>query len=196
MKKKGKNKIPAVDNSPPIVPNIEPQLQKKVSDELIKGFEWYFPNEHSTYRELIDKWFLPVSFISLLKRRDSHLKKLENPKVKFKDIVQNKVKQCEMILTMIIERWIEHNFELIYEMKAFKSSLKSESVKKKTQIINKEKNGKPGRPTNPKISERNKMISRDYFKLTKEKGYTNKKAIKILAKEHSLAETTIEKYLK
>jgi len=127
MKKKGKNKIPAVDNSPPIVPNIEPQLQKKVSDELIKGFEWYFPNEHSTYRELIDRWFLPVSFISLLKRRDSHLKKLENPKVRFKNIVQNKVKQCDIILIMIIERWIEHDFELIDEMNSFKPTRQSES---------------------------------------------------------------------
>ena len=196
MKKKGKNKIPAVDNSPPIVPNIEPQLQKKVSDELIKGFEWYFPNEHSTYRELIDKWFLPVSFISLLKRRDSHLKKLENPKVRFKDIVQNKVKQCDNILIMFIDRWIEHNFELIDEMKAFNPTLQSESVKKKTQIINKEKNGIPGRPPNPKIAERNKKISRDYYKLTQEKGYTRKKAIKILAKENNLAESTIETYLK
>ena len=102
--KKVKNKIPSVDNSPPIIPNIDQKLKKKVSDELIKGFEWYFPNEHSTYRELIDRWFLPVSFISLLKRRDSHLKKLENPKVRFKNIVQDEVKQCEMILNMIIKR--------------------------------------------------------------------------------------------
>ena len=141
MKKKGKNKIPAVDNSPPIRHHIEPQLKKKVSDELIKGFEWYFPNEHSTYRELIDRWFLPVSFISLLKRRDSHLKKLENPKVRFKNIVQNKVKQCDIILIMIIERWIEHNFELIDEMKVFKPTLQSESdnvihAKKKTSEEN------------------------------------------------------------
>ena len=140
MKKKCKNKIPAVDNSPPIVPNIEPQLQKKVSDELIKGFEWYFPNEHSTYRELIDRWFLPVSFISLLKRRDSHLKKLENPKVRFKNIVQDEVKQCEMILNMIIKRWIEHDFELIDKMNAFKPTLRSESDNV-TQQSN--KNGSP-----------------------------------------------------
>ena len=127
--KKGKNKIPSVDNSSPIIPNIDQKLKKKVSDELIKGIEWYFPNEHSTYKEFIERWFLPLSFISLLKRRDNHLKKLENPKARFKDIVQNKIKECEYILNMIIDRWIEHGFELLDEMKAFKPTLKSESDK-------------------------------------------------------------------
>ena len=35
--KKSKNKIPSVDNSPPIIPNIDQKLKKKVSDELING---------------------------------------------------------------------------------------------------------------------------------------------------------------
>jgi len=127
--KKDKNKIPGVDNSPPIIPKTDQKIQKEVSNKLLKDIEWYFPNEHSTYKELINRWIIPLSFISLLKRRDNHLKKLENPKEKFKDIVQNKIKECEYYLNVIIDRWIEHDFELIDEMKAFKPALRSESDK-------------------------------------------------------------------
>lgn len=58
------------------------------------------------------------------------------------------------------------------------------------------KESKGGRPVNPKIAERNKKISRDYYRL-KSQGYlTTKKIIKQLADKYQLATSTIEKYLK
>jgi len=119
MGKKDKNKFPAVDNSLPVSPYIDPELQKKVLNELTRGFEWYFPSVHSPYREFIARWYLPNSFKTLLKRRDNHLKKLKNPKETFKDILKNKVKQCEVLLSIIRDKWIEHDLELTDEMKTF-----------------------------------------------------------------------------
>jgi hypothetical protein len=120
MGKKDKNKLPAVDNSLPVSPYIDPKLQKKVLNELTRGFEWYFPSVHSPYGEFIARWYLPNSFKTLLNRRDNHLKKLKNPKETFKDILKNKVKQCEVLLSIIRDKWIEHDLELIDEMKTFK----------------------------------------------------------------------------
>ena len=54
--------------------------------------------------------------------------------------MQNKVKQCEYILNKIIDKWIEHDFELIDKMNAFKPTLRSESDNV-TQQSN--KNGSP-----------------------------------------------------
>ena len=119
MGKKDKNKFPAVDNSLPVSPYIDPELQKKVLNELTRGFEWYFPSVHSPYGEFIARWYLPNSFKTLLNRRDNHLKKLKNPKETFKDILKNKVKQCEVLLSIIRDKWIEHDLELTDEMKTF-----------------------------------------------------------------------------
>jgi len=129
MGKKDKNKFPAVDNSPPVSPYIDPKLQKKVLNELTRGFEWYFPSVHSPYGEFIARWYLPNSFKTLLKRRDNHLKKLKNPKETFKDILKNKVKQCEVLLSIIRDKWIEHDLELIDEMKTFIPDSKPDDTK-------------------------------------------------------------------
>jgi len=60
----------------------------------------------------------------------------------------------------------------------------------------KHKSNKGGRPPNPKIAERNEKISREYYKLTNEKGFKKDKALKILSDKYDLAKSSIETYLK
>ena len=196
MGKKDKNKLPAVDNSPPVSPYIDPELQKKVLNELTRGFEWYFPSVHSPYREFIARWYLPNSFKTLLKRRDNHLKKLKNPKETFKDILKNKVKQCEVLLSVIRDKWIEHDLELTDGMKTFKpfeyKPQNGNHLQKAKKNI-----GKGGRPTDPKIAEKKRQLGLDYYSLTEKKGFNKKKAIKELEKKYpNWKKSTIEKYIK
>ena len=60
----------------------------------------------------------------------------------------------------------------------------------------KHKPSKGGRPPNPKISQRNAKIRKEYYKFTNEKGFSRKKAVEILSKEYGLTKATIETYLK
>ena len=55
---------------------------------------------------------------------------------------------------------------------------------------------KGGRPRDPKQEEKKKSLSKDYYKLTQQKGYKSSKAIKILAEKYEWAESTVETYLK
>ena len=60
----------------------------------------------------------------------------------------------------------------------------------------KSKHIKGGRPPNPQIAERNEKISREYYKLTNEKGFKKDKALEILSDKYDLAKSSIETYLK
>ena len=60
----------------------------------------------------------------------------------------------------------------------------------------KQKSNKGGRPPDPKISQRNAKIRKEYYKFTNEKGFSRKKAVEILSNKYELAPSTIEKYLK
>ena len=60
----------------------------------------------------------------------------------------------------------------------------------------KSKHSKGGRPPDPKISQRNAKIRKEYYKFTNEKGFSRKKAVEILSNKYELAPSTIEKYLK
>tara|TARA_Y100000031_G_C7918612_1_gene247181 strand:- start:44 stop:547 length:504 start_codon:yes stop_codon:yes gene_type:complete len=60
----------------------------------------------------------------------------------------------------------------------------------------KSKHSKGGRPPDPKISQRNAKIRKEYYKFTNEKGFSRKKAVEILSKEYGLTKATIETYLK
>lgn len=77
--------------------------------------------------------------------------------------------------------------EFIYKIISIRSDQNIKTPKPK---------GKGGRPRDPKQEEKKKSLSKDYYKLTQEKGYKSSKAIKILAEKYEWAESTVETYLK
>jgi len=118
MNKKSFKRNLTVDNSPPATPQIDTEIIKKVQRDLLKEFDYLFPNKHSPYMEFINRWYLPVSFKACLERKESHINKMNNDP--FPEIRKNKIAQCDTILLFIIDKWIEHDLDLIDEMKDYK----------------------------------------------------------------------------
>ena len=79
--------------------------------------------------------------------------------------------------------------EFIYKIISIRSDQNIKTQKPKGK-------GKGGRPRDPKQEEKKKSLSKDFYKLTQEKGYRSSKAIKILAEKYKWAESTVETYLK
>ena len=70
------------------------------------------------------------------------------------------------------------------------------SIQSDQNIKTQKPKGKGGRPRDPKQEEKKKSLSKDFYKLTRKKGYKSSKAIKILAEKYEWAESTIQTYLK
>jgi hypothetical protein len=56
--------------------------------------------------------------------------------------------------------------------------------------------GKGGRPPDPKLEEKKRRLNKEYYNLTKKKGFTKSKTMDILEKKYSWTKSTIETYLK
>ena len=70
-----------------------------------------------------------------------------------------------------------------------------ESLIGKSHILKKDKKT-GGRPKDPTLDKKKKRLNKEYYKLTKEKGYKSSKAIELLTKKFRWKKSTIETYLK
>lgn len=70
-----------------------------------------------------------------------------------------------------------------------------ESLIGKSYILkNDKKSG--GRPKDPTLDKKKDKLNKEYYKLTREKGYKSSKAIELLTKKFGWKKSTIETYLK
>jgi hypothetical protein len=56
--------------------------------------------------------------------------------------------------------------------------------------------GKGGRPLDPKLEEKKRSLSKDYYRLTQKQGYKSSEAIKTLSKKYGWKKSTVQTYLK
>ena len=97
--------------------------------------------------------------------------------------------------------WMQPNAEFVkwFHEKGIDLDLQSSFIASDIKV---EKNvgGRPkdkgGRPPDPKLEEKKRRLNKEYYNLTKKKGFTKSKAMDILEKKYSWTKSTIETYLK